>query len=91
MTEDDDLEDFLMDFEAQMEDLAVPVAQWASQLRPLLTRGMKAVLNTMDVEDRNNYERVKLVLSESFGIRPGPLGDRFWNATRPKGASFVNT
>ena len=90
MKEDADVEDFLGEFEMQMEDLRMPVDRWMTYLRPLLTFNARDIIAILSQEERQDYIKVKAAILEACGITQGRLGDRFWRATKPKGVSYVS-
>ena len=90
MKEDADVEDFLGEFEIQMEDLRILVDRWMTYLRPLLTSNARDVIAILSREERRDYTKVKDAILEACGITQGRLGDRFWRATKPEGVSYVN-
>jgi len=84
------VEDFLEEFETQMEDLQMPVDRWMPQLRPLLSVGMRDAIAILPQEARAEYATAKAKILEAYGIRQGRLGDRFWRAVKPRGVSYTS-
>ena len=61
MKEDSDVEDFLGEFEIHIEDLRMPVDQWMTYLRPLLTSNARDAIAILSSEERTDYGKSRPV------------------------------
>ena len=88
MTEDDDADFYLSEFELRMADLQIPKERWMLNLRPLLAISVKEIVEAMPSAQRNQYDAVKQSILEAYSLRKGTLGHRLLTLPRSKGASF---
>lgn len=88
MTENDDAELYLSEFEQRMADLHIPQERWMLNLRPLLAKWVKEIVEAMPQDHRNDYEVVKRSIMESYSIQKGTIGHRLLTLPRNAGATF---
>lgn len=88
MTETDDAELYLSEFEQRMADLHIPQERWMVNLRPLLAHWIKEIVDALPRDQRNNYEVVKQGIMETYSIRKGTIGHRLLTLPRNRGTTF---
>ena len=88
MTENDDAELYLSEFEQRMADLHIPPERWMLNLRPLLPNWVKDIVEAIPRDQRNEYDVVKQNIMEMYSLRKGTLGHRLLTLPRDRGTTF---
>ena len=76
MEKGEDVEDYLEDFEAYVEDIQLEKEQWITYLRPLLNKECQDAITGLDAENCNNYDIGKETITDQWNTlldRPGAL------------------
>ena len=88
MEKGEDVEDYLEDFEAYVEDIQLEKEQWITYLRPLLNIECPDAIMGLDAETHNDYDIVKKMITDqlnTFHVRPG---EAYSNWRRKTGQSY---
>ena len=76
MEKGEDVEDYLEDFEAYVEDIQLEKEQWITYLRPLLNKECQDAIMGLDAQNCNNYDIGKETIIDQWNtllVRPGAL------------------
>lgn len=85
MTNDEDVEMYLVGFEKRMKSLEIPQNRWVSNLRPLLSEWALQTVETLGGHESEDYTRAKTTLLHAFESTQGSLGKRVLNPKRKPG------
>ncbi|XP_023811883.1 uncharacterized protein LOC111947553 [Oryzias latipes] len=77
LTENDDIEHFLITFERIATACKWVESDWVFRLIPLLTGKARSAYVNMDVDDSSNYEKVKTAILHKYDISPESYRQRF--------------
>ena len=88
MTENDDAELYLSEFEQRMADLQIPQERWMLNLRPLLATWVKDVVESVPRDQRSDYDVIRKSILETVNLRKGTIGHRLLTLSRCKGTTF---
>lgn len=77
LTENDDVEHFLITFERIAVACRWPKVDWVFRLLPLLTGKARGAYVHMDIDDVHEYEKVKTAILKKYDINPETYRQRF--------------
>ncbi|XP_029918509.1 zinc finger protein 202-like [Myripristis murdjan] len=77
LTENDDVEHFLITFERIAVACRWPKSDWAFRLIPLLTGEARSAYVHMDIDESLDYEKVKSAILTKYDINPETYRQRF--------------
>ena len=77
LTENDDVEHFLLTFERIAAACRWPKADWVFRLIPLLTGKARGAYVHMDIDDSLEYDEVKTAILKKYDINPETYRQRF--------------
>ena len=77
LTENDDVEHFLITFERIAVACRWPKVDWVFRLLPLLTGKARGAYVHMDVDDAHEYDKVKTAILKKYDINPETYRQRF--------------
>ena len=85
LTEQDDIEAYLITFEHVMQAYDIPNEQWTYYLAPQLTWKAQQAFAALPVEESKAYNGVKAAILLRYGVSEESYRRRFWSATRRTG------
>ncbi|XP_045899032.1 uncharacterized protein LOC123967029 isoform X2 [Micropterus dolomieu] len=77
LTENDDVEHFLITFERIAVACRWPKVDWVFRLLPLLTGKARGAYVHMDIDDAHEYDKVKMAILKKYDINPETYRQRF--------------
>ncbi|XP_031179965.1 uncharacterized protein LOC116067643 [Sander lucioperca] len=77
LTENDDVEHFLITFERIAVTCRWPKVDWVFRLLPLLTSKARGAYVHMDMDDAHEYDKVKSAILKKYDINPETYRQRF--------------
>ena len=82
LSDEDDIEAYLMTFERLMSAYSIPKDRWSFKLAPQLVGKAQQAYAAMNPDDAGNYEQLKAAIFRRYGINEESCRQRFRQARK---------